>query len=98
VKFGLFCHLFIGSIMLSNNNFFPANEELDTGVEVDTSVFNDLDNPGATNFIAAYFVRLQSGSQGAIYLSFIVILFILWISSFILNILFNFLGFLLKPL
>lgn len=24
VKFGIFCHLFIGSIMLSNNKFFPV--------------------------------------------------------------------------
>lgn len=47
--------MFIGSIMLSNNNFFPDNEENKTGVEIDDSVFNALDNPYAENFIAAYF-------------------------------------------
>lgn len=38
VKFGLFMHLFIGSIMLSNQNFFPPSKE---SAFLDTSQFTD---------------------------------------------------------
>lgn len=43
VKFGLFIHLFIGSIMLSNQNFFPKTSG-DKLIDIDTDKYTDAVN------------------------------------------------------
>lgn len=82
VKFGLVIHLFIGSIMLSNQSFFPASTK-DSSISED-----DIEIPldeGYLGFIIEYLQRLREGSQGTIYLTFIVLLFVLWICGLILE-------------
>ena len=56
IKFGIFLHIFIGSIMLSNNSFYHSEQDL---VELDFSL--DSYSSGNTMFIAAYFKRLLKG-------------------------------------
>lgn len=102
VKFGLICHIFIASIMLSNNKYFPAtkNDEVDgvSTAALATDEIDYLDNPYVQNFLGAYFERMAAGSQGAIYLSFIVILILIWIVLNVLHLILNFCGPILRPI
>lgn len=52
VKFGLFAHLFIGSIMLSNQNFFPASTK-DSDLKLE-----GIDLPIGDSRLVEYFKRL----------------------------------------
>lgn len=58
VKFGLVMHIFVASLMLSNQNFFPS-EKLDDESYLDDNSF-DIKNKEV--FFIAYFQRLESGS------------------------------------
>lgn len=101
-KVALFFHIFIGSIMLSNQAFFPAqehgSEEADEVGEAAAKYLESFNVPYANNFIGAYFVRLTAGSQSAIYFAFIVILVIGWVGFNVLDILLNFFGAMLSPI
>lgn len=59
---------------------------------------NELDVPKSGFFVSAYFERLESGSQSTIYLTFIVLLFIGWLTINILGILLNFFSCLRGPI
>lgn len=69
-----------------------TNEELQKGLE------NTIDHRGASFFISAYFERLQAGQQSAIYMAFMIILFLFWFLSIILGIMENFIKCITKPL
>lgn len=101
-KVALFFHLFIGSIMLSNQSFFPEQDDEDSKIgdigEESAKYLEKLDIPYANNFIAGFFVRLTSGSQSTLYLTFIVLLVAAWILLNILDIFLNFFGYLFKPI
>lgn len=84
--------MFIGSIMLSNQKFFPVidNEHtavlgsyLDIGLSNTKSKYTD-------NFIGEYFVRLREGTQSSIYLAFIVLILVLWLLNILLSFMFNY--------
>ena len=75
LKFGLVMHVFVASLMLSNQNFFPSEKEDADGSQDDSS----FDISTKAVFFVAYFQRLESGSQSTIYLTFIVLLVMGWL-------------------
>ena len=102
-KVALFFHLFIGSIMLSNQSFFPPQEadEDSQATKLGEKAVDYLGNlhiPYADNFIGGYFVRLTAGSQSTIYFTFIVILIALIVAVNVLDILFNLFEAILAPI
>lgn len=76
VKFSIVVHLFISSLMLSNQNFYSATKDTQSDGSVEASSF-EIKNQEV--FFIAYFQRLESGSQSTIYLTFMVILFFGWL-------------------
>jgi hypothetical protein len=105
-KVALFFHLFIGSIMLSNQAFFPPQEDDDDddgdnkAKEISNKAMGYLDDlhiPYADNFIGGYFVRLNTGSQSTIYFTFIVLLIAAIIAVNVLDILLEMFGAILAP-
>lgn len=91
VKFGLVMHIIIGSIMLSNENFFPQTSDEEYTHLLDDYVDHD-------NFVLTYFERLQSGSQSLIYLAFMVVLIVIWLGFNVLGLLLNFCSCAVKPI
>lgn len=101
VKFGIFAHLLIGSLMLSNHDFYPADvqEEGQEGGDSKNKVYDDLIEGNFDGFfIVDYFQRLQGGKQSALYLAFVVLMFLLFIARFVIELLLNFCPCAQKPI
>jgi len=75
IKIGIALHLAAGSLMLSNNRFFPHEEK-----EEGPSAFGgysakvDIGTDDETFFGVEYVKRLAKGEQGSVYLAFICLL------------------------
>ena len=93
VKFGIIMHIMIGSIMLSNKDFFPktADDPEDQEHVIDQFVPADF-------FLVEYVHRLQAGSQSVIYLAFMSVLLALWIGFNVLGLVLNFCSCAVKPI
>lgn len=58
VKFGVFAHLFVGSIMLSNKVFFPSKKDEEEELSGESYEFDVDDKNMIGFFISDYFSRL----------------------------------------
>lgn len=76
IKVGIVLHVAIGSIMLSNNRFFPQEKKDDKETALGKYANLDLGHEHATFFVNEYFKRMAKGEQGSIYLAFICLLIV----------------------
>lgn len=86
INFGLLVHMFISSLMFSNNRFFPDDPDKKDRIDAEAAstvkaggdtAFSYVDQYSDSNFIKTYFERLANGQQGIYYLTFMVILLVL---------------------
>lgn len=96
VKFGIFAHLLIGGLMLSNKDFFPAKDIDEVEVENPDDPLSWIQYDGF--FAVDYFQRMQMGTQSSLYLAFVIIVFLVWVSKFVINLLLNFCACAKKPI